>query len=351
MDLLSPAGGFPAFASLKQIGYTVLSFGVLVQLVIQFYRHVTGQSAEFVTPLAKGVLGFALLGASERIGDAIYGAGMSLSESIAGDAQLAGLNAGVTKAFDALNADFGLTDLVSLKFWISLISLMFVLAAFVAKFAVIDVIFPVYFMLVVMMGGIAISLSFLPGVETARGWLLSLIEVSLWPVIFQVVVAMMASTIGSAIDISQALDTAVESGGYGPLIQSLAVLFTLVFMCLATPVLAARLARGQTAADMLSRASIAAGFAAGAVGAGLLNAGGRMGGRLGGAVQSQLRSKSGGGSSTGENLNRRFYNPPGWKADEARQYNALRKENPEAADGLKNEIQARVDARKRGAAT
>ena len=110
MDLLSPAGGFPAFASLKGIGYTVLSFGVLVQFVIQFYRHVAGQSAEFVTPFVKGVFGFALLGASEHIGETIYGAGLSLSESIAGDAQLAGLNAGVFGVRTVLERKFGLRN-------------------------------------------------------------------------------------------------------------------------------------------------------------------------------------------------------------------------------------------------
>src|SRR5688572_21413070 len=83
---------------------------------------------------------------------------------------------------------------LSLRLLLGMGSMLLYIGMIVVKFMMIDVLFPMTFGLVLMLGVLAVPLSLFPGVSSISGWFKNLIEIALWPVIFQVLLALLVSS-------------------------------------------------------------------------------------------------------------------------------------------------------------
>ena len=93
---------------------------------------------------------------------------------------------------------FGFMDAVKTLFnsatWLFFIASISFTLLQVTKLVILDAIWPVLVIVVSFAGVFAIPLGLLPGIESFRGWIRSLIEVALWPIIIAMILAVMTAT-------------------------------------------------------------------------------------------------------------------------------------------------------------
>ncbi|MEQ8275140.1 MAG: hypothetical protein RKU31_15835 [Deltaproteobacteria bacterium] len=198
------------------------------------------------------------------------------------------------------------SSLFTVRGLVNQLSMIVYLGMQASKLVVLHVLWPVCLSLVVVGGTIAVPLGAIPGSKGIEGWIKNLVEVSLWPLVFNVILSLMVASLAGLLRQVQTIDFATL---FDPVEGSQAVLIATRWwaVCIAycllvwfTPVVSALLVRsapvavlgGLIAAQMIRLGSM---VATGAASAGL----GRFAGAAGAGVASGAMGGSGGHSGSG----------------------------------------------------
>jgi len=84
--------------------------------------------------------------------------------------------------------------------WLCLLTYLGLILVMVIKMLVIDVLWPVILGVVVFSGVIAVPIGVFPGVNSLKGWVMNLIEVSMWPIVFQIVITLLCATFATQLE-------------------------------------------------------------------------------------------------------------------------------------------------------
>lgn len=190
----SSYGQIEGYETLKTLGTQVLGLALAVHIAYQIYRLIHSGEADFLGPIVKIGVATILINYLVPMGDFI-GQSMDFLSGKVFDQNLA---ATTTKAWAIAYkgvSDPGMMEHLSVIFSTSgltaiaiNLTLMFVL---VVKMMIIDAAWPAILGLVVLGGLIAIPIGVFPGMNTFRGWVLSLVEVSIWPLTFHLCTTLM----------------------------------------------------------------------------------------------------------------------------------------------------------------
>jgi hypothetical protein len=333
----------PGIELLHGIGQKVLGLALLAYVLVESFKLVRGGKPDFAGPIMRVAVGFIVVSAIPWIGTLLATTSLSVAGSMMEESTLTLFGRAIGTALESttcdetgISATLGL--LFSFKGWISILSSVVYIAMYLAKFLVIDVLFPVCFGLVLFLGVLSVPISVFPGTSTLSGWAKNLIEVSLWPIIFQFLVAMLAATFPMTIAAmadghvvldcgSGGLDTAGAGGGvvgasglagqptgFVAVLQFLSICVAYIIMLLFTPFISAIVMRSAPVSVMggimAAKAGALVGMVvtkAGAAAGGLATAGAGGGSAAGGGAGAAGASSSpaqkldarGGGSNHG----------------------------------------------------
>lgn len=225
MDLVTVRfGQIPGLSYVQGLGTQILAFALLAWLGLELYRFLTRGTCDFATPIVHVGLAVAIVHGIPSLGGALGGAAQGIGKAIldVSETQLFGeaFNHAVGQVYNqsALSA---LSSMLTFKGLLVLFGCVLYLGMMVLKLLVIDVLWPICFNLTLVVGLIAVPLGALPGGQV-MGWLRTLLEVSLWPVIFQLLVALMVGSFKGLLEQVVALDAAgvftqgVSLGGTDP---------------------------------------------------------------------------------------------------------------------------------------
>jgi hypothetical protein len=249
----------PGFGTLQHLGTRLFLVALLVWLLIELYRAIHGQAYDFVTPVMRVGLGVLLLQSLDALGAGLLTASTSLASAVADESKTALFGQAMAHALGSMGEQSWLTsiqNLFSLKGWMAMGAFGLYSGMLLAKFLVIDILFPLVFGLVLVLGTLAVPLSVFPGLGSLGGWFRNLVEVALWPVVFQVLVALMVGAFGAAlenasrVDFQAVFESARTLGETDAPESALLVAFRFwalciayTLLCLLTPLLAAKITR------------------------------------------------------------------------------------------------------------
>jgi hypothetical protein len=193
----------PGIGTFQGLGTSLLMLALSIYMVIELYKFLTRGHADFVTPIIK-------IGAAIIVINSIIPIGSFLSGAV--DAGANGifdkqLNALAAQAFESAMdgvSDPSVTDYVKSIFspsaWLGLLSWLFITATIVIKIVVIDIVWPVMFALVLFSGALSVPIGVFPGVNSAKNWAMNLVEIALWPLVFQLLISMLTGTFSGQLE-------------------------------------------------------------------------------------------------------------------------------------------------------
>lgn len=179
---------------LQSLGTTLLSLALAVYMLVELYKLIMSGQADFVTPIIKIGAALIIVNALIPIGgflsDALDLASKALLKedvnALAADAWAA--------AFEGV-VDPGITDYVKMIFspiaWLCLLTYLGLVAIMVIKLLVIDIVCPILLAVVVVSGSLSVPISVFPGSVTMKGWIMNLVEVSIWPLVFHILTTLL----------------------------------------------------------------------------------------------------------------------------------------------------------------
>jgi hypothetical protein len=187
----------PGIDTMRSVGMVLLTIALFVHMIVQMYKFVSTGKADFLTPILK--IGIAML-----IMNSLEAIGSYLSEAIAYTCEVM-LNKNVLKmASDSWAAAFsgvsdpGALDYIEALFsptsWLCIMTYLGLIAIVLIKMVIIDVIFPIMLGVVIITGAISVPIGVFPGVNTFKGWFMNLIEIWIWPLVFQLLTTMLFAT-------------------------------------------------------------------------------------------------------------------------------------------------------------
>jgi len=305
----------PVYSALAAFGQRVLVLGFVAWLLVETYRLVTKGQCDYFTPLARFAAGSVLLQALPKIHDEVAGALFEAGQKIGAQnteqlflrayEHAIGGSIAAQQGAGVLDAVSMLANVFSLQGMFALGSVGLALSMQVLKVLILHVLWPLCLGLVVAYGALAIPLGALPGMSTLKGWLKNLVEVAIWPLVFQTVVSLLVGSFDRTLTAVAQLDFArVFTDPTAPardimtLVEWWAICWAYLLLCLLTPLLASMVVRstpvgiigGIVAAQAVRLASAGVGQLAGAgLGRFVAGAAGRMmGGAAGGLGQAGL---------------------------------------------------------------
>jgi len=270
------------FATLRSLGTSLLWTALGAWMVVELYRLYMNGRADFFTPIIKIAAAVAIINALPGLGD-VLASSMNAMADMMFEKNVQQLAAKAwTTAFKS--ADPGLIDTIKAIFspvaWICLLTYLQLVGIMIIKFAVIDVIWPVMMGLVVFSGLLAVPIGVFPGVNSFKGWVLNVVEVSIWPLVFQLVTTLLLGCFSGQLERLAALDVVWDKvdemqeraeeaemygdvegaarlreeisnqGADGPLftlIKFLAINTAFAFLCIFTPFISRKIVRGESA--------------------------------------------------------------------------------------------------------
>ena len=329
----------PGLAMLQGLAAKLLALALVSWLLVELYRFLTRGSADFVTPVVRVGLAVIVVQSIGFIGDFFGGIAEQLSTQLFAQNDKQMLMVAYEHIVERTDMSFSpLLPGISLRLLIAMGSMLLYMGMIVVKFMMIDVLFPLTFGLVLMLGVVAVPLSLFPGVSSISGWFKNLIEVALWPIIFQVLLALLVTSFQSllqrtaSLELGPALTEAatrvandrsvagLSQTELGVLLQFWGLCLGYMVMCLMTPIVAAMVIRstpvgivgGIIAAKSidLMRAAIAGGVAliGGAAGAPAVAALGAS--QAGGAMEAAVKPTARIDEADTKKIDRRSYAPP-----------------------------------------
>jgi hypothetical protein len=252
----------PGLTVLQGLAVKLLGLALVLWLLIELYRFITRGSADFVTPVVRVGLALLVVQSIGLVGDFFGGLAETASAQLFEQNDKRLLLIAYEHIVEKTEVSFSpLLPGLSLRLLIGIGSMLLYIGMLVVKFMVIDVLFPLTFGLVLMLGVVAVPLSMFPGVSSISGWFKNLIEVALWPVIFQVLLALLVASFQGLLQRTASLDLGSALGDaagrvssdrslaglsqteFGVLLQFWGLCLGYMVMCLMTPIVAAMVIR------------------------------------------------------------------------------------------------------------
>ena len=198
----------PALKTLESLGLVILTLATTIQIGQQAKAFIQGGTPNFVTPIVEAAFVAAIVSNISWFGTSVAELANGLSASL-----LSGAKTDLFEvAFEQLAKGtgsisvFDLGNIFSLRTLLGTGSLALLLAMLVAKVVILDLLWPICFGLVILLGTVALPVGLLPGMGGFNGWSKNLIEVTLWPVIFAIIAALMTSAFGGYLDAASRID-------------------------------------------------------------------------------------------------------------------------------------------------
>ena len=178
----------PGLMYLQSLGETLLGLGLVMcfgQAALQLIRQ---GCCDLITPLIRFGMAYFALEMLPTLGGLLYDGSMELSGLMGKSSHLELFSQAFAHIADATSSSSAVLTTV-------LGGQVFVLSVVMAfsKMMVVDIIFPVALGIVLMFGTLSIPIGLFPGVNSLSGWVRNLIEVSLYPICFQLVVGQLTS--------------------------------------------------------------------------------------------------------------------------------------------------------------
>ena len=321
---------------LKSLGTVILTSALGILLLIEFYKLIMHGNPDFITPIVKIGIGIFLINVIPSLGGELSGLVNTISVKMLKDDVLK-IAADAMSAAMRSSVDLGMLEkannVISPTTWTFLLVWLTMYGILIIKVVMIDILCPIMLALVIFGGYISIPIGMYPGTGTLKGWIMNVVEVSMWPVVFTVLTTLLFATfqgqlqtfqkktLGDMRETYEAVykqyeESKVDKDSFDhkrlsmettkfqySLILFLAVSVGFGVLCIGTPMVARTIVRGESAAFLASVAAAgtvaAIGYAQKAI-SGSAGAASGAGGAIGGAVKSALKgagSKSGGGDS------------------------------------------------------
>ena len=266
--------------ALQTLGGSILGAALGIYMVIELYRLVTTGRCDMVTPIIKIAGAILILYSLVPIGNFISDAMQSTSEKLLNTNVFVLASDAWTAAFEGVSGpiDF-VSNLFSQITWLSLLTWLCLVIVIILKIVVIDVLFPILLGVVVITGALSIPIGVFPGANSMKGWVMNLVEISIWPLVFQILATMLFATFATqlqAVDSEsmaalrqmyndvqpdnmmekvelmadkekQAQVKAIESGVFKKFVKFLAIAAAYGLLCLFTPLLCRMIVRSESA--------------------------------------------------------------------------------------------------------
>ena len=182
------------FGMLRAVGSSLLGLALVIYMAVEMYKLLNNGRADFLTPLIKIGAAMIILNCIVPIGDFFSSSMYLLSNAIFEENVNALAAKAWATAFDNVS-DPGFLDYIEAFFspvaWICLLTYLQLVGIMVIKLVIIDILWPVMFGLVLFSGVIAVPIGIFPGVNTFKGWCMNLVEVAIWPIVFQIVTTLL----------------------------------------------------------------------------------------------------------------------------------------------------------------
>ncbi len=196
------------FSALQAFGQQVLYVALLVWLLYETRQLLLHGRCDYLTPVVRVAVGWVLLEGLPTIGTVAERGVLHFTRDVLGAANheqwIATMNHVLSGSLRISLVD--VLTLFSLRAILVFGSSLLYLLMGIVKLLVIDVLWPLVFGVVLIFGTLAIPLGTLPGVGALTGWLRNLVEVALWPVVFQTLVALQVATFGGLLEQVRHLD-------------------------------------------------------------------------------------------------------------------------------------------------
>lgn len=297
-------------APFMSMGRAILGLAFALWILREAFELATKGRCDFARPLIRVAFAYALLSALPSIGAWAAGAAAQGATTMfaANESRLfvaayehavanqIGPAAEPGSTMEILGA---VSSLFTIRGMVNQLSMLVYLGMQASKLVVLHVLWPVCLSLVVVGGTIAVPLGAIPGSKGIEGWIKNLVEVALWPLVFNLVLSLMVASLAGLLRQVQTIDFATlfdpVEGGQAVLVATRwwALCFAYCLLVWFTPIVSALLVRsapvavlgGLVAAQMIRVGSM---IATGAASAGL----GRFAGAAGGAVAGAAGSGS-----------------------------------------------------------
>lgn len=290
----------PFFSSYQSFGLKLLGIALMVNLFRQALRFSQGRSVDVISPLVHTMIIAAIISNMRLLGVDLIDGARRMSE---------GLTEGMTRSlFESVYdhvaksaGEFSLMKLVDAVYSLRVIAvitsicLMFWMQF--AEFIVLDILWPIFFLKVLLLGMFAMPVGMLFG-NPYTAWVKNFIEVILWPIIFSLMGALLVAAFDAYMGamgkfsvenfVKLAFNPLAKGEELATALNMLmkfnAACFVYIFMLFVSPILAMYVTRGtsvgqgatQALSGMVALASMGASALASAAGAGLLAGGGQM---------------------------------------------------------------------------
>ena len=206
------------FQALQTFGQRALYIALLVWLLHETRQLLLHGRCDYLTPVVRVAIGWLLLDQLPAIGAALETGVLYWTRDVLGAANheqwTQTMNHVLTGSLRVNLLD--VLTLFSLRAILVLGSSLLYLLMGIVKLLVIDILWPLVFGLVLVFGALAIPLGTLPGIGSLAGWLKNVVEVALWPAVFQTLVALQVSTFSELLEQVRHLDVvSVFSASFG----------------------------------------------------------------------------------------------------------------------------------------
>ncbi len=248
----------PVLVALRGVGLKFLAVSLVAWLVCEVFRLRQG-ACDFVSPIVRVGIATVALTMLPTWGNGLYQLALHLSDGIGADIHQEVFTRAIAKAAESAASSKIIGTGLGYVFCAFLVCLTAV------KMFIVDLLFPCMFAIVLIMGLVGIPIGIFPGINSVGGWIRSLIEISLWPVCYQLVVATLTSLWKGMLDQVAAADfttffsdmvslaaqndvaEAFASSQYFLLIQLFAFLALFTVLTLFSPAIATIIMRSQPA--------------------------------------------------------------------------------------------------------
>jgi len=246
----------PGLSTFRAVGLSLLSLAVLLQFLKQSFELIRGGSCDFITPLIKAAFIGIIVSNIQFFGTAVAEVANELAKAVGPGAEFAGLRIALQSSLVDIGEDSWLPSISSFFSMRAVMAVGFswiVMLMYLAKIFVLDLLWPVCFSMVMILGTIGLPIGLMPGMGGFSGWIKNVVEVSLWPVVFAMLTALLAAT-AKNIGSPEAVVAAVFSPESGGAEASVSAIFNLlrlaatcllyIFILLFSPVIAMLATRG-----------------------------------------------------------------------------------------------------------
>lgn len=230
---------------------SLLGLAFVLMLLKEASSFMTSKKADFFTPMAKLALAAAFLNVLPQMVESIFQTTLSMGQTISAGSWDAGWNAAQENITESARVELSSVFIMTPTMLMSAVTFFMGLAMQVVS-AIISVLWQVVITCLILAGYLVLPLALIPGAGlTVRSWVKSIIEVSLWPLIFASVQRVAVSCFEGALQRVAAAPSLWSSEGamavaenQALIVQMWAMQLIFIFGTILTPLLAMFAVRG-----------------------------------------------------------------------------------------------------------